>query len=390
MSRLFNYWFSGWVFDRRVTTIAMGSAFRTLMTLLLLATPALAAPPNIVLILADELGGTIGGQGVPTPNIAAIAAGGTVFTNAYASPKCVASRAKLLTGRYEQAMGIYGNPKTDLAKATFGLPLLERTLADALRDQHYATGIFGKWHLGDLPQFRPLLRGFEEGHYVLHSDAPYLPPNDPLNPVYHDGLVVQEERYLTTAFGAEAAAFVHRNATRPFFLYAPFTATHGPLQATPELMARVPADVPAERRLFAAVLLGLDDAVGAILAAIRAEDLEAQTIVVFMGDNGCAQKSGCSNGGLRGFKGSSYEAWDTGAAGDLLAGLDPEPGVRGTCDVVRSAADVADRRGRADPGRDGRRELAAVPVGRAWPAPPVPGLGCAEQRGDPLRRLEAD
>jgi arylsulfatase A-like enzyme len=283
------------------------SCKNALAALLFLAAPAAAAPPNIVLIVADDLGGSFAGQGVPTPNISAIGSNGAVFTNAYASPACVPSRAKLMTGRQEQAMGIYANLATDLGMVTHGLPTTERTIADHLRALGYATGIFGKWHLGQLPQFRPLSRGFREGHYVLASGSGYLPPADSQDPFYHNGSVVQETRYSTTAFGQEAAAFIRRNASRPFFLYAPFTAPHEPLEATAALMARVPADIPARRRPFVAVLLGLDDAVGAILAVLREKGLERQTIVVFMGDNGCRLLAGCLSPGLRGAKGSQYE-----------------------------------------------------------------------------------
>ena len=108
---------------------------------------ALAAAPNVVLILADDLGGSVGGQGIPTPNISALAAGGVTFTAAYASPLCTPSRAKLLSGRQEQEIGVYQNITTPEQKAKFGLPAGVRTLADALGDLNYATGIFGKWHL---------------------------------------------------------------------------------------------------------------------------------------------------------------------------------------------------------------------------------------------------
>lgn len=266
-----------------------------------------AAPPNVVLIVADDLGGPFAGQGVPTPNIAAIGQAGAVFTQAYASPACVPSRAKLMTGRQEQAMGIYENPASDLGMATHGLPLGERTMADRLRARGYVTGIVGKWHLGQQPGYRPLDRGFDEGFYVLTGGTGYLPPANPDDPYYRNGRIVAEKRYGTTAFGEEAAAFIRRNATRPFFLYAPFTAVHEPLEATPALLARVPSNVPSSRRPFAAVLIGLDDAVGLILDALRAKGLTQRTIVAFMGDNGCHRTTGCLAPGLRGGKGSNYE-----------------------------------------------------------------------------------
>src|SRR3954464_8013220 len=109
----------------------------------LLASPprAVAARPNIVMVLADDLGGTIGGQGIPTPNISTLAASGVTFEAAYASPLCTPSRAKLLSGRQEQALGIYRNTTTPEAAATYGLPVGVPTIADALGALGYATGI---------------------------------------------------------------------------------------------------------------------------------------------------------------------------------------------------------------------------------------------------------
>src|SRR5215218_2653219 len=289
--------------------------------LVLLASPtlAVAARPNIVLILADDLGGTIGGQGIPTPNISALAASGVTFEAAYASPLCTPSRAKLLSGRQEQALGIYRNTTTPEAAVTYGLPVGIPTIADVLGELGYATGIFGKWHLGSLAPFSPLARGFGEGHYVLRSDAPFLPPNDPNNPFYHDGVQVTETRPTTAAFAAEAAAFIHRHAAEPFFAYVPFTATHSPYACTAAQMARVPASVTAKRRPFACVLIGLDDAVGVITRQLRDDGLDRRTILVFLGDNGCVGP-GCIDGVLRGGKGTKYEGGCTGAVRARLAG----------------------------------------------------------------------
>ena len=141
---------------------------------------------------------------------------------------------------------------------------------------------------------------------MLASDAPYLPPNDPGNPFYHNGVKVTETRPTTAAFAAEAAGFIHRHRAKPFLAYVPFSATHTPYACTADQTARVPASVATKRQLFACVLIGLDDAVGVIIKQIRSDKLESNTIVVFLGDNGCVG-SGCLDGGLRAGKGTQYE-----------------------------------------------------------------------------------
>src|SRR5690349_16224192 len=144
-----------------------------LATALAVPTLALAAPPNFVVILADDLGyGEVGARhvgDVPTPNIDAIARAGVTFTDGYATaPLCVPSRAGLLTGRYQQEFGVYGNPP-DPYPASFGLPSGQRTLAEALQARGYATGIVGKWHLGVKPADNPLSHGFDEFFGVMDT-----------------------------------------------------------------------------------------------------------------------------------------------------------------------------------------------------------------------------
>ncbi|MGD9510356.1 MAG: sulfatase-like hydrolase/transferase [Geminicoccaceae bacterium] len=270
------------------------------------------ASPNLVVILADDLGyGEVGAQhvgDVATPNIDALARSGVTFTDGYVTaPSCVPSRAGLLTGRYQQELGIYGNPPMP-RPANSGLPAGQITLADALRAQGYHTGMVGKWHLGEEPQDRPLQHGFDEFFGVLESDHPYFgeqesSPKPFHNPILRGTTPVPASGYLTDTLAAEAASFIERNASQPFFLYLPFTATHGPLQAKPDVLARVDG-LASKRRLFAAVLASLDHAVGTVRRAIEDAGVADNTVVVFLGDNGCGlgRRTGCRNTPLSGWK----------------------------------------------------------------------------------------
>ena len=280
-----------------------------------LAASARARPqPNLVLILADDLGsgeiGAYGARGIPTPNIDALARSGALFTDGYASaPQCSPSRAALLTGRYQQRFGHYNNPppRSHPAFQRFGLPLSETTLAQELRRRGYATGLVGKWHLGFKPAHFPLRRGFDEFFGFLDGGHVYF-GDEPGNPIYRGWNVVHEGQYLTRAFARESAAFIRRHASRPFFLFAAFNATHLPLQAEPAMLARFAYIADEKRRHFAAMLAHLDEAVGTIAGTVRSLGLARDTLVVFVTDNGCVTaKSTCRNTPLRGGKGMLYE-----------------------------------------------------------------------------------
>jgi arylsulfatase A-like enzyme len=277
------------------------------------AAAAARAKPNAVLILADDLGygelGAYGGRQIPTPNLDALARGGVQFTDGYASaPQCAPTRAGLMTGRYQQRFGFYNNPppRDHPAWVRFGLPTGEVTLAEELKRQGYATGLVGKWHLGFKPEQHPRRRGFDEFFGFLDGGHAYR-GETPGVPLYRNFRVVEESQYLTRAFARESVAFVRRNADRPFFLYAAFNATHLPLQAEPAMLARFAHIADVKRRTFAAMLATLDEAVGDIVRAIRAEGLDRDTLVVFLTDNGCNLQSTCRNAPLRAGKGLLYE-----------------------------------------------------------------------------------
>lgn len=284
--------------------------FGTMMAIMLVQ-HANANPrqPNIVFIFVDDLGnGEIGtgvsDGGIPTPAIDAIARRGVTFTDGYVSASlCAPSRAGALTGRYNQKYGVYKNPIHHPA-AGIGLPATAVTVAERLRDAGYATGMIGKWHLGG-GSLHPMQQGFAEFLGMLDSDHPYY-GEDPENPILRGYTPEPQPGYLTDAFAREAASFIRRHADEPFFLYVAPNAVHSRYQATPAELAIVPASVKGEqRRLFAAVLMGLDRAIATIDAALRAEKLDQDTIIAIVSDNG-----GVSAGRtvpLRGRKGSNYE-----------------------------------------------------------------------------------
>lgn len=311
--------------------------------------------PNILFIVADDLGygelGSYGGREIPTPHIDRLAAEGTRFTEGYVTASfCAPSRAALLTGRYQTRFGYESNPTGALnADPRIGLPVGQRTLADHLRGTGYATALVGKWHLGGTPPFHPQRRGFDEFFGFLHEGHTYVPPpwpgvtswlrrtalpdggkgrwtspdgriiwtthmgrNEPDynadNPLLRDSQPVQETAHLTEAFTREACDFITRHRAQPFFLYLAYNAVHSPLQADNRYLAKFAHIPDIHRRIFAALLAQLDDSIGTVLARLRECDLERDTLVVFLVDNGGATRElTSSNAPLRGEKGSLFE-----------------------------------------------------------------------------------
>ncbi len=286
--------------------------------------------PNIVLIVSDDQGyAEMGCQGgdVPTPNLDRLAASGVRFSSGYVTaPFCSPSRAGLLTGRYQQRFGHEMNPvERTNDRPEVGLPESEKTLADRLKAAGYATGMVGKWHLGVHPEQHPRRRGFDEFFGFLREGHFYLPPPrdgahvvsrlrekepeyDRANPILRGEQEVEEKEYLTAAFAREASGFIRRHAREPFFLYMPFNAPHSPMQARPRDVERFAAIVDPHRRLWAAMLATMDEAVGSILATLREQGLDRDTLVLFLSDNGGPTKELTSrNDPFSGGKGSVLE-----------------------------------------------------------------------------------
>jgi len=277
------------------------------------------AKPNILILFADDLGywdlGVQGCTDIPTPNIDSIAKNGVRFTSGYVSASmCSPSRAGLLTGRSQSRFGHEINWDENTYSDTCGLPLTEKTIADQLRIAGYRTGLVGKWHLGESPQFYPTQRGFDEFYGFVggfHSYTNFSGANNKMSwmPLERNGRTEPTTGYITTRFGEEAASFITRHKDRPWLLYVPFNAPHGPLEATPELLARFPDITDPNRKTYAAMVSALDDAVGTILARVRSEGLEDRTLIFFLNDNGGPLQSvnGSRNDPLRGKKAEMWE-----------------------------------------------------------------------------------
>ncbi|MDA4895730.1 sulfatase-like hydrolase/transferase [Streptomyces sp. MS2A] len=309
------------------------------------------AQPNVIVIYADDLGwgdlGCYGSPDVRTPALDRLAAEGVRMTDWYAnSPVCSPSRASLLTGLYPAHAGV----ESILAgtRRTPGLPP-QRTLAEALRERGYATGIFGKWHLGAAAEYGPTHYGFDEhfgfraGCVDYYSHIYYWGQHNPIHDLWeNEDEVWANGRYLTTEIGRRAADFVDRHADRPFFCFVPFNAPHYPMHAPQEYVERY-AHLPEDRRIMAAMITAMDDAIQVILDRVEAHGLEERTIVFFSSDNGPSRESrnwldgeevsyhGGSTGGLRGSKGSVFEGGIRVPAivrwcGSLAPRVDDEPG----------------------------------------------------------------
>ena len=272
--------------------IARLLALGCLTYILSIASAAGAARPNILVIVADDLGyadlGVQGCKDIPTPHIDSLAKNGVRFTSGYVScPVCSPTRAGLMTGRYQQRFGHEFNPGPALAaEPDFGLSLKEVPLPQRLKDLGYVTGMFGKWHLGYQPQFHPLKRGFDEFLGFLGGSHSYVDNRDGANPVQRGTKPVNEVTYTTEMFAAAATDFVARHKADPFFVYLPFNAVHGPLQATDKYLKRFESISDPKRRTFAAMLSAMDDGVGQVLDKLRELGLEENTLIVFFSDNG--------------------------------------------------------------------------------------------------------
>jgi arylsulfatase A-like enzyme len=328
------------------------------LSLLLVGSPVASAAepgrPNVILIIADDLGigepGCYGGD-LPTPNIDALAADGVRFKAGYVTaPFCAASRAALLTGRYQNRYGFEFNPiGAANADPEIGLQAQETTLADLLRHAGYSTALIGKWHLGGAAPYHPQRRGFDEFFGFLHEGHYYVPPPfdghvtwlrrkrlpdggvgrwtspdgrtiwsthlnsfepdyDADNPILRSSQPVDERENLTDAFTREAERFIDRSKAQPFFLCVAYNAVHSPMQARDEDLKKFAHIEEAHRRLFACLLSHLDQGVGRVVKKLREHGLEENTLVAFLSDNGGPTRElTSSNVPFRGQKGQLFE-----------------------------------------------------------------------------------
>ena len=287
--------------------------------------PPAGRVPNIVLILADDLGWADVGfhnGSAPTPQLDRLAREGLELSQHYVAPVCSPTRTGLLTGRCWSRFGVT-SPQNERA-----LPWDTVTLPKALQDQGYDTCLTGKWHLGSLPEQGPNHFGFAHSYGSLaggvspwnhrYKQGPYT------NTWHRNEKLIEEQGHVTDLVTAEAVQWLNGRKEKPFFLYVPFTAVHLPIKEPAEWLKRVPekiqGDVP---RHYAACVMHLDDAVGRIVAALEKNGQRKNTLIVFTSDNGGSTAENndlkypddnCPNGKLtgnnfplRGQKGTLYE-----------------------------------------------------------------------------------
>ncbi len=271
--------------------------------------PLHAAPPNIIVIVADDLGYADvlfnpqhAGQ-VATPHLDALASQAVVCRQGYVSGNvCSPTRAGLMTGRYQQRLGLYTG-----GEAGSGLPMSETIFPQFLKPAGYVTGQFGKWHLGPTLEWSPAHRGFDEVFGFLGRGAhDYFKLDDPEDPIYRGTTPVQESGYLTDRLGEETCDFIARHKDKPFFAYLAFNAVHAPLQAPADEVAKFDTGNESRNTLLA---MGkrLDDAVGAIVGTLKKEAVWENTLLFFISDNGGPLAQTAVNTPLRGGKHQDYE-----------------------------------------------------------------------------------
>jgi arylsulfatase A-like enzyme len=288
-----------------------------------------AGKPNLIVILADDLGykdvGFNGCEDIPTPYIDSITQNGIRFTNGYVSfPVCGPSRAGLLTGRYQDRFGFTTNPTMDPTNPNAGLPKDEENIAQILNKVGYKSSIVGKWHMGTHEVNHPLNRGFDDFYGFLAGGLNYLPEKLTLNhlsevtrkwewysmKVQHNRKVIDIDDYLTDELTDAGTRFIESkaNSKEPFFLYLAYNAPHAPLQATEKYLSRFPNIKDEKRKTYAAMVSCLDDGVGRVLDTLRKLDIEDDTIIFFLSDNGGPEsKNSSDNGHLKGGKSNLFE-----------------------------------------------------------------------------------
>ena len=286
-----------------------------LLGLCLLPLAAVSNKPNIVFFLIDDLGyadcGFNGGTQIKTPNIDRLAKSGTIIDSHYVQPVCSPTRSTLLTGRYPTHTGVYTIVSPG---APWGLPLAERTLADALRSAGYRTTLTGKWHLGEFEKaYQPNARGFDHqyGHFFGMLDYYTHQRMNKLD-WFRNGEPLKEEGYTTHLITAEACKVIAETGNdKPLFLYVPFNGVHSPFQV-PDNYLKPYANLKGNRQKLAGMLAAVDEAISKIEDALRKSGRLENTLIVFSSDNGGPPPG--DNTPLRDFKGSIYEGGTRAAA----------------------------------------------------------------------------
>lgn len=275
-----------------------------------------AAPPNIILVITDDQGygdlGCTGNPSVKTPHIDAFASQSVWLTNFHVSPTCAPTRCSLMTGRHEFRSGV-----THTINERERMALTATTFPQLLQQSGYATGIFGKWHLGDEAPYQPENRGFQEvfihGAGGIGQTYPGscgdAPGNSYFHPaILHNGKFEKTQKYCTDVFFDQAISWIEgQRGKGPFYAHIATNAPHGPLDCPPDYEARYAHLKDPTRAKFYGMITNIDDNFGKLLTKLRDWNLERDTIVIFMTDNGGTAGTKEYNAGMRGQKGSPWE-----------------------------------------------------------------------------------
>jgi len=269
--------------------------------------------PNIVFILADDLGygdlGCYGNVVHRTPNLDQLAEEGVILTDFYAAASvCTPTRAAFLTGSYPRRVSLHRDSNNHcvlIPGSNKGINPDEITIAEILRSKGFATGCFGKWHLGDQRSFLPNNHGFDRYFGVPYSnDMDWKERGDPPLPFVHNSSVIQapvNQRYLTQWCTDKAVEFIRDNHKTPFFAYIPYNMPHNPIFASSEFKGK------SSNGIYGDAIEEIDYSVGRIILLLDSLNISDNTLLVFTSDNGAAKPFGGSNKPLRGWKGSNYE-----------------------------------------------------------------------------------
>jgi|TARA_B110000438_G_scaffold180294_1_gene172301 arylsulfatase A-like enzyme len=279
-----------------------------------------AARPNIILIMADDLGyGDIscyGSAKIKTPNIDALAKSGMKFTDFHSNgPVCSPTRAALLTGRYQQRSGIEHVFPSKGPMREAGLALEQTTIAEVLKEHGYATALFGKWHLGNNVEFNPTKQGFDEFRGNSGGNVDYHSRIDGalIEDWWKNLEMVPEEGYTTDLITKHGVDFIERHKDGPFCLYLAHLAVHSPYQGRNDPTLRLPSGKRGKYRrkpkdfirAYKEMIEVMDAGIGQIVETVKKLGLERKTFIFFCSDNGPGKKG--SKGALSGFKGSLLE-----------------------------------------------------------------------------------
>lgn len=276
---------------------------------------------NVLVIVTDDAGyadfGCFGGTGIPTPQIDSLARDGVKFTQAYVTASvCAPSRAGLLTGRYQQRFGHEFNgpsqPQPGFSPGDMGLSPAEVTIGEAFQREGYRTFAAGKWHMGLAPQFHPLKQGFDEFYGFLGGSRSYFPVEKQVSAgwtMHLNDFTLPESSitYLTDNLADATTEFIRETFPYPWLIYLSFNAVHTPMHAKDADLLQFSDIESKSRRSYAAMTKSLDDAVGRVLAELKAQGVEQNTLVILINDNGGATTNPSDNGIYRGMKGSKWE-----------------------------------------------------------------------------------